>query len=79
MGKKILAGDFQGGHDKGSSPGRTHTGYRGQGTLKFATTGPMKNVKQGGERPPMPNPRYGRVLYGGKSRTGRKEGTGPQS
>lgn len=84
MAKKILAGDFQGGHGRGTSPGRTHTGYRGQGTLKYKTTGSAHTSKDliagSGERLPMPNPRHGRVLYSSKNkRIGRQEGTGPQS
>ena len=81
MGK--LAGKFPGGW--GGAKGATNvkgydTGSGGRGTMKFGWTGPMANVKEGGQRPPMPNGRRGRVLYSSANkRIGRQEGTGPES
>lgn len=77
---KILQGDFQGGHPaKLGGVKKVPQGYRGAGTRAFRWAGPMANAKFDGQRPPMPEGYKGRVLYGGRSRTGRKEGTGPQS
>ena len=83
MGK--LAGKFPGGY--GGAKGATNvkgykSGYQGNGTMPFASKSTVKNAKDligVGQRPPMPMAKRGRVVYGGNSRTGRKEGTGPES
>lgn len=59
-------------------------GYKGGGTMKFTTRVNVKNTKNViggiGQRPPMENPTMGRVLYSKPgNRTGRQEGSGPQS
>lgn len=84
MGK--LAGKFPGGY--GGAKGATNvkgydSGTNGRGTMKFTTShypSDRKDVISGtGERMPMKQGFRGRVVYGGNSRTGRKEGTGPES
>ena len=80
MGK--LAGKWQGGHDKGSSPAPKQEGYGGRGTMPFANLTRVKNRKDiiGGGLEPMPHGYTGRVLNSSKNkRIGRQEGTGPQS
>ena len=55
-------------------------GEKGKGTMPFKWAGPTKKDTYGGQRPPMPNPTKGRVLYSSKNkRIGRQEGTGPES
>ena len=59
------------------------TGYKGGGTMSYkwkVTTKNKKDLVPGtGERQPMPQGTHGRVVYGGKGRAGRQEGTGPAS
>ena len=82
MGK--LAGKFPGGY--GGAKGATNnkgydTGTGGRGTMPYTTTNVPNDVIHTvpqGQRPPMPMGKRGRVVYGGNSRTGRKEGTGPE-
>ena len=84
MGKKILAGDFQGGHTSGPPKviRGTTSGINGGGTMKYRMTGGKHDKKEiiGSEHSPMPHGYTGRVLYTTKNkRIGRQEGTGPQS
>ena len=59
-------------------------GTKGRGTMPFqwktSPKGQFKDIIAGvGQQTPMPQTYRGRVVYGGTSRTGRKEGTGPES
>lgn len=60
------------------------TGYKGGGTMKYKNVTSVKSKKDVipgiGQRAPMADGTKGRVLYSNPgNRTGRQEGSGPQS